>query len=658
MRDLRLERRLQHPLGAGDVGLAHRRVLLGRESRPRTSPRRGSTRVAALHARRGSPPRRRGRRLTSSQPSAVSFAAFSGLRTRQTTSSPRSRSWRTTSPPMKPVPPVTKTFTAANPIRPGPVAYNQPECNVRETAATRRRATARRRERRRRLEPAGAPAGAGDRHRRRPRAGRAAGRAEGAAAHRRRGDRRRGGPAAPEARPRPLLRPRQAGRAEGARSPPATPTWSPATTSWRRARSATSRRRSGVPVIDRTAVILDIFADHAHSAEGKLQVELAQLEYNMARMRGLWTHLERLGAGRMDGGIGTRGPGETQIETDRRLARDRIAALRRRLDAAGAQPRRDAGPARALLAAAGRPRRLHQRRQVDAAERADRGRGRGGGQALPHPRPDHPQLRALRPRLPADRHRRLHREAAAPAGRGLQGDPGGDRARRPDPARRRRRRAARSGGCVDMQAVDEVLEEIGAGEKPRLLVLNKADLLDEDERARGRCSRHPDAVLVSALDGEGLEELRERIEAAFEETLAEVELLVPYTRGRRGCTSCTRSPATSSGPSATTASSSTPRSRSPSCTASTISPSSRAAAPWSCRVAKLKDERRAADARPRGRRRARPLRLRGGPHRARGALERRHRGRGRDPRGPRRAGPAALGPRPRARHRPGQQPRA
>src|SRR5436853_1701822 len=83
----------------------------------------------------------------------------------------------------------------------------------------------------------------------------------------------------------------------------------------------------GVPVIDRTAIILDIFADHAASAEGKLQVELAQLEYNLARMRGLWTHLERLG-----GGIGTRGPGESQIETDRRLARDRIANLRRRLE--------------------------------------------------------------------------------------------------------------------------------------------------------------------------------------------------------------------------------------------------------------------------------------------------------------------------------------
>src|SRR5215469_8247844 len=83
----------------------------------------------------------------------------------------------------------------------------------------------------------------------------------------------------------------------------------------------------GLPVVDRTTVILDIFASHAGTAEGKLQVELAQLEYNLARMRGLWSHLERLG-----GGIGTRGPGETQIETDRRLARDRIAVLRRRLE--------------------------------------------------------------------------------------------------------------------------------------------------------------------------------------------------------------------------------------------------------------------------------------------------------------------------------------
>src|SRR6185437_5924054 len=79
-------------------------------------------------------------------------------------------------------------------------------------------------------------------------------------------------------------------------------------------------------VVDRTQLILDIFAQHATSAEGKLQVELAQLEYNLPRMRGMWQHLERLG-----GGVGTRGPGESQLETDRRLARRRISVLRRRL---------------------------------------------------------------------------------------------------------------------------------------------------------------------------------------------------------------------------------------------------------------------------------------------------------------------------------------
>src|SRR5579859_8256227 len=79
-------------------------------------------------------------------------------------------------------------------------------------------------------------------------------------------------------------------------------------------------------VVDRTQLILDIFAQHAVSAEGKLQVELAQLEYNLPRMRGMWQHLERLG-----GGVGTRGPGETQLESDRRLARRRVSILRNRL---------------------------------------------------------------------------------------------------------------------------------------------------------------------------------------------------------------------------------------------------------------------------------------------------------------------------------------
>src|SRR5437764_9095808 len=86
-------------------------------------------------------------------------------------------------------------------------------------------------------------------------------------------------------------------------------------------------------VVDRTQLILDIFAQHATSAEGKLQVELAQLEYNLPRMRGMWQHLARLG-----GGVGTRGPGESQLESDRRMARRRITQLRRRLKEPEQQP--------------------------------------------------------------------------------------------------------------------------------------------------------------------------------------------------------------------------------------------------------------------------------------------------------------------------------
>jgi GTP-binding protein HflX len=282
----------------------------------------------------------------------------------------------------------------------------------------------------------------------------------------------------------------------------------------------------GVPVIDRTAVILDIFADHAHSAEGKLQVELAQLEYNLARMRGLWTHLERLG-----GGIGARGPGESQIETDRRLARDRIAALRRRL----ARLERNRGVMRARRERSSLPRvalagytnagkstllnaltgaevgvgdRLFH--TLDPTTRSVELSGRdylitdtvGFIEKLPHQLVEAFKA-TLEETVLADLI--LHVvDAAAPEDR-LQ---------------------------ADMQAVDEVLEEIGAGEKPRLLVLNKADLLEGEERDEVRL-RHADGALVSALDGEGLYELRARIEAAFEDTLAQVELLIPYSQGAR-----------------------------------------------------------------------------------------------------------------------------
>jgi GTP-binding protein HflX len=282
----------------------------------------------------------------------------------------------------------------------------------------------------------------------------------------------------------------------------------------------------GVPVVDRTSVILDIFADHAHSAEGKLQVELAQLEYNMARMRGLWTHLERLG-----GGIGTRGPGETQIETDRRLARDRIAALRRRLSRLernrgvmrarrerSSLPRialagyTNAGKSTLLNALTGAEVEVRDRlfHTLDPTTRTFELSGRdalltdtvGFIEKLPHQLVEAFKA-TLEETVLADLI--LHVvDASAPEERRL----------------------------AYMQAVDEVLEEIGAGDKPRLLVFNKIDLLSTDERRESELD-HPEAVLVSAQEGEGLDDLRERIEAAFEETLTEVELLIPYSEGGR-----------------------------------------------------------------------------------------------------------------------------
>jgi GTP-binding protein HflX len=287
----------------------------------------------------------------------------------------------------------------------------------------------------------------------------------------------------------------------------------------------------GVPVIDRTAVILDIFADHAHTAEGKLQVELAQLEYNLARMRGLWTHLERLGAGRIDGGIGTRGPGESQIETDRRLARDRITALRRRLR--GVERNRaimrtqreraalpsvalagytNAGKSTLLNALTGAGVSVGERlfHTLDPTTRAFTHDGRrylltdtvGFIRKLPHQ-----LVEAFKATL----------EETVLADLILHVVDGSE------PAAER---------ADSIAAADALLDEIGAGASPRLLVMNKIDLVDEDER-RELALRHPEAVLVCAETGEGLEVLRSRIADSIGATLTRVELLVPFDAGDR-----------------------------------------------------------------------------------------------------------------------------
>jgi GTPase len=287
----------------------------------------------------------------------------------------------------------------------------------------------------------------------------------------------------------------------------------------------------GVPVIDRTAVILDIFADHAHSAEGKLQVELAQLEYNMARMRGLWTHLERLGAGRIDGGIGTRGPGESQIETDRRLARDRISALRRRL----ARMERNRGVMRARRERSSLPR-VALAGYTNAGKstllNALTGAEVGVGDRLFHTLDPTTRTFELSGRdyLLTDTVgfiEKLPHQLVEAFKATLEETVLADLVVHVVDASESEERR-----LLDMTAVDAVLEEIGAGEKPRLLVLNKADLLSAEERHEATLA-HRDAVLVSATEKLGLEELRGRIEAAFEDTLAEVELLVPYSQGGR-----------------------------------------------------------------------------------------------------------------------------
>jgi GTP-binding protein HflX len=280
-----------------------------------------------------------------------------------------------------------------------------------------------------------------------------------------------------------------------------------------------------LPVVDRTAVILDIFAMHAHTAEGKLQVELAQLEYNMARMRGLWTHLERIGGGTPL----ARGPGETQIETDRRLARDRITALRRRLNDVRSQRATqraererahlpnvaiagytNAGKSTLLNALTGAQVGVKDSlfHTLDPTTRTTRLHGRtylvtdtvGFIKKLPHQLVNAFGATLEETRL-ADHI--LHVvDASAPEEELEQ----------------------------MLKAVEDVLEEIGAGETTRLLVLNKADQLDE-ERRRELAFRHPDGVLVSALTGEGLEALGELIAEEFERRMRDVELLVPYREG-------------------------------------------------------------------------------------------------------------------------------
>jgi GTP-binding protein HflX len=282
-----------------------------------------------------------------------------------------------------------------------------------------------------------------------------------------------------------------------------------------------------VKVIDRSRLILDIFAQHAQTHEGRLQVELAQLEYQLPRLTRLWTHLSRTG-----GGIGTRGPGESQLETDRRLIRTRIAKMKERVDqvrqqretAARGRDRRmmatvgivgytNAGKSTLLNSLVGSEVARAEDKLFATLDPTSRQVKLGDGQTaivtdtvgfihkLPHQLVD-----AFRATLEEVNRADVLIEVVDAS----------------DPHLHEHR-----------ATVQTVLDELGAGDKPRLVAFNKADLVEAAARNGGTAVAPAIAgsVLVSALTGFGLDTLRSEIAALLGSLWVDVDVKVPYAAG-------------------------------------------------------------------------------------------------------------------------------
>jgi GTP-binding protein HflX len=304
-----------------------------------------------------------------------------------------------------------------------------------------------------------------------------------------------------------------------------------------------------VKVLDRSGIILDIFAQRAHTHEGRIQVELARLEYQLPRLTRMWTHLSRMG-----GGIGTRrGPGETQLETDRRVLRERIKRTRERVDevrqrretAARARERRllptmaivgytNAGKSTLLNTLVGEEAALVEDMLFATLDPTTRRVRLREGQTIVvsdtvgfiHKLP-HQLVEAFQATLEEVTRADVLLEVVDLS----------------DPHAGEHRRT-----------VQTVLDELGAGHKPRVVVLNKADLAEEDGKGGGgvaaplpgevgalmRGQRAPGGILgrddryaikVSALSGKGIPELREVMATVLSELWVEVDLSLPYSAG-------------------------------------------------------------------------------------------------------------------------------
>lgn len=279
-------------------------------------------------------------------------------------------------------------------------------------------------------------------------------------------------------------------------------------------------KATDVRVIDRTTLILDIFAERARSNEGKLQVELAQLRYSLPRLMGQGTKLSRLG-----GGIGTRGPGETKLESDRRHIRRRIKALEDEFDAL--EKRRSLARAR---------------REKDGVETVVIvGYTNAGKSTLMNTMTEAGVLAQDKLFATLDP---TSRALVLPDGRRVMLiDTVGFIRRLPHHLVEAFKSTLEEAVCAKvilnvcdasdpecaehLKVTNDLLEELGCSGKPIIPVFNKCDLPQEDEAAM----RLPGAVNISALEGKGLDELLDAVAKALPPTRAKAKLLIPYSDG-------------------------------------------------------------------------------------------------------------------------------